>query len=113
MWFPVKNPGTSFDSISKLCYLILLNLDFHFAFLTIDFTTFGALRLLAVSEIELRATFADPAVYASWIAISQGVIGYVAGDYRASADEGIPADAIATDDGGIGANGGSFLHQGS
>ena len=79
-------------------------------FETVFFTGFGAGGMATVVEMESDAEFRDPADLDGGVSNNQGVGFDGFGDDCAGANEGEFADVVATDDGGIGADGGPAFH---
>lgn len=67
--------------------------------------------LAVQGQVELFAVLAHPADLACGYTHHEGVGGYVFVDYGACADEGVFANRSAADDGAVGAEGGTLLHQ--
>lgn len=69
------------------------------------------MRLCAV-KMQHRAALADPAALLRGDAEHQGVVGDIAGDHRARADERPLPHRVSADDGGVRADGRAFLYKG-
>jgi hypothetical protein len=67
--------------------------------------------LAPLAEVELFTAPADPALDPGGVAIGQRIVGNIPGDHCPRTDEGILADGIATDDGGICPDAGPLFDQ--
>ncbi len=72
----------------------------------------GAYRQAVFIEAQALAVLAHPADLAGGVADDEGIRLYFLGDHGPCANEGVGSDVVATNDGGIGPDGGPFADHG-
>lgn len=85
---------------------------YNFSLKLVTLIAAGAGGFAIIIKIEPLAMFTHPANLAGRVANNEGIGFDFFGNNGSSTDKGVCSDVVTTDDGGIGANGGTFSHDG-